>query len=89
MSGRGAQWHFASAEHRDKFAGNPKAYAPQYGGWCALAAAENYAAATMPEAWNIVDGKLYLNANLRVKSRWEKDIEGYIRAADANWPNIF
>lgn len=86
---RGAQWHFASAEHRDMFAGNPEVYAPQYGGWCAWAAARNYAAATIPEAWSIVGGKLYLNASMRVKRRWERDTEGNIRDADANWPNIF
>jgi len=86
---RGAQWHFANAEHRERFAETPEAYAPQYGGWCAWAAAENYAAETMPEAWNIVDGKLYLNANMQVKLRWERDIEGFIMAADANWPDIF
>lgn len=86
---RGAQWQFSSAENRDLFAENPEAYAPQYGGWCAWAAAENYAAATQPQAWNIIDGKLYLNANMQVKRRWERDIEGFIKAADANWPNIF
>ena len=28
-----AKWHFASAENRDLFAGNPERYAPQYGGY--------------------------------------------------------
>ena len=28
-----AQWHFASASHRDLFAAAPENYAPQYGGY--------------------------------------------------------
>ncbi len=30
---KNAIWHFASAENRDKFANNPKKFAPQYGGY--------------------------------------------------------
>ena len=31
----GANWHFASNEHKEMFAATPTAYAPQYGGHCA------------------------------------------------------
>ena len=30
---RDAKWLFASAQHRDLFAADPEAYAPQYGGY--------------------------------------------------------
>ncbi len=86
---RGALWHFANVEHRDSFAENPEAYAPQYGGWCAWAAARGDAAETVPDAWKIVDGKLYLNFNQSIQRRWERNIEGYISAADEHWPDIF
>ncbi|MCG6657907.1 YHS domain protein [Halomonas campisalis] len=86
---RNATWKFASAEHRDRFEANPEAYAPQYGGWCAWAAARGEAAATIPEAWKIVDDKLYLNFNHRIQRRWEANIPAYIEAADERWPNIF
>ncbi|MDI5891636.1 YHS domain-containing (seleno)protein [Halomonas rhizosphaerae] len=84
-----ATWQFASAEHRDRFEADPEAYAPQYGGWCAWAAARGEAASTVPEAWKIVDDKLYLNYSRFIQWRWERDIPGYIKAADAHWPNIF
>lgn len=84
----GAAWQFASAENRDAFAANPTAYAPQYGGFCAYAVSEGYTASTVPEAWTIVDGKLYLNFSTRVRSRWEQDIPARIAAADANWPGL-
>jgi hypothetical protein len=37
-------------------------------------------------AWSVVDGKLYLNYDRNVQASWVKDIPGYIRKADANWP---
>jgi hypothetical protein len=84
----GASWHFASTETRDLFAANPDAYAPRYGGYCAWAVSRNYTASTTPEAWKIVDGKLYLNFSLRIRTRWERDIPGRIRSANANWPGL-
>ena len=41
-----------------------------------------------PEAWKIVKGTLYLNVDRNIQSKWEKDIPGYIKKADANWPEI-
>jgi len=84
----GAEWHFASAEHRDMFAADPEKYAPQYGGYCAWAVAQGKTAGIDPEAWKIVDGKLYLNYNKKIQSRWEKDAETNIAAADENWPKL-
>lgn len=84
----GATWHFADAANRDRFLAAPDQFAPQYGGWCAWAAAENYLAPIDPAQWRIVDGRLYLNASARVQRRWERDIPGYIARADANWPGL-
>lgn len=84
----GAEWRFASAENRDKFVADPEAYAPQYGGFCAWAVSQGYTASTVPEAWRIVDGKLYLNYSLGVQKQWEGDIPGNIVKADANWPGL-
>ncbi len=57
----GATWQFASTANRDRFAADPQAYAPQYDGYCAYAAAFQSKAHGDPEVWEIVDGKLYLN----------------------------
>jgi YHS domain-containing protein len=85
---RGATWHFASSANRDRFAADPQRYAPQYGGYCAYGVALGSAPPIDPAAWSIVDGKLYLNYNLPTRATWEKDIPGYIRKADANWPGV-
>lgn len=84
----GAEWRFVSAENRDKFVATPEAYAPQYGGFCAWAVSQGYTASTDPDAWRIVDGKLYLNYSLGVQKQWEGDIPGNISKADANWPGL-
>lgn len=84
----GAVWHFSRTEHRDLFAADPGKYAPQYGGYCAWAVSQGYTADADPDAWKIVDGKLYLNYDLEVQKRWEQDVPGNIRKADENWPRL-
>lgn len=83
---KGATWRFASAANRDRFAAAPEKYAPQYGGYCAYGVASGYAVKTEPDAWRVVDGKLYLNYDRGVQASWAKDPAGYIRKADDNWP---
>ena len=83
---KGATWRFASAQNRDAFVAAPERYAPQYGGYCAYGVANGYTVSTVPEAWSIVDGKLYLNYSLAVRADWLKDVPGYLGRADANWP---
>ncbi|HEX2199774.1 MAG TPA: YHS domain-containing (seleno)protein [Burkholderiales bacterium] len=84
----GAEWRFASAQNRERFASAPEKYAPQYGGYCAYGVAGGYAVKIEPEAWSVVDGKLYLNYDRSVQASWKKDVPGYIRKADANWPTV-
>ncbi|HET6521450.1 MAG TPA: YHS domain-containing (seleno)protein [Geminicoccaceae bacterium] len=84
----GADWRFASAENRNAFAADPEKYAPQYGGYCAYAVSQGTTADIDPEAWKIVDGRLYLNLSRDVQTIWERDVPGYIQRADANWPKI-
>lgn len=84
----GAKWRFVSAEHRDRFAREPQRYAPQFGGYCAYAVSRGYTASADPEAWSVVNGKLYVNYSMSVKKTWEKDPAGYIAKAEANWPAV-
>jgi YHS domain-containing protein len=84
----GATWHFASAAHRDAFAKSPAAFAPQYGGYCAYGVSRGYAVPVDPEAWRVVNGKLYLNYSLDVRKEWLKDVPGHVKKADANWPKV-
>ena len=85
---KGAKWRFSSAENRDLFIADPERYAPQYGGYCAYAVSQGYTAGIDPEAWSIVDGKLYLNYSLDVQKDWEAMRDAYIEAANKNWPGV-
>ena len=84
----GATWYFDNAQNLELFAADPDKYAPQYGGYCAYAVSQGYTAKIDPDAWKIVDDKLYLNFSLKVQKIWEEDIPGYIAKADVNWPKI-
>ncbi len=85
---KGATWYFASEKNRDLFRADPEKYAPRYGGYCAYAVSRGYTASIVPEAWKIVDGKLYLNYSKGVQRAWEQDIPGNIKSADKNWPGL-
>jgi YHS domain-containing protein len=85
---KGAKWRFSSANHMNLFIEDPEKYAPRYGGYCAYGVAVNALFDIKPEAWSIVDGKLYLNKNLDVRKTWRKDIPGNIKKADENWPGV-
>ncbi len=87
-SWKGATWRFASEQNRDAFKANPEKYAPQYGGYCAYAVSQGATAKGDPKVWTVVDGKLYLNLSSSVQKTWEKDIPGYIKSADKNWPGV-
>jgi len=84
----GAVWRFVSEENRKKFESDPARYAPQYGGYCAWAVSKGYTASIDPNAWSIVDGKLYLNYSKNVRKDWQVDAAGNIAKADANWPKL-
>ena len=84
----GADWKFASEKHRKLFAENPVKYAPQYGGFCADGVAYNTTTTNIdPEAWRIIDGKLYLNYDQGAAVEIE-EVEGQIDKAEKNWPAI-
>ena len=84
----GATWYFANAANMAAFEADPRAYAPQYGGYCAYAAAQGQMAPTVPEAFTIHGGKLYLNYSTDVRGLWQQDIAGNVAKADAHWPQI-
>jgi enamine deaminase RidA (YjgF/YER057c/UK114 family)/YHS domain-containing protein len=85
------RWHFASAEHRELFTRNPKQYAPQYDGYCAMGTSadeEAHKDSVDPEAWAIVEGKLYLLHNRHWAEVWRENAKEHIRQADRDWEAV-
>lgn len=84
----GSTFYFSTEVHREAFAKNPERFVPQYGGYCAYGMAKGYKAAIDPDAFTVVGDKLYFNYSERVRAQWLSDVPGYIRKADANWPEV-
>jgi enamine deaminase RidA (YjgF/YER057c/UK114 family) len=85
------RWRFSSGEHRELFTRNPKQYAPQYDGYCAMGTSTGEGAhkdSVDPEAWAIVDGKLYLAHNRYWMEEWRKNAQEHIRQADRDWEAV-
>jgi YHS domain-containing protein len=80
-----ARWWFSSEANRDLFQANPTRYAPQYGGYCAGGVAVGEFASVDPEAWKIVDGKLYLIHTQELFKLWNKAPTAHIDYAEYNW----
>jgi YHS domain-containing protein len=84
---KGSTFWFVSAENRKLFMADPDKYAPQFAGYCAFGVARGgYKVSTQPEAFAVVDGKLYLNYNAEVQKLWQQDVPGYIATAEKKWP---
>ena len=86
------RWRFASDAHRELSVKDPEHYAPQYDGYCAMGVAETGGVAHKdtvdPEAWAIVDGKLYLTHMPQGMDDWHQNPADFIKQADANWAAV-
>ncbi|MEJ6402650.1 YHS domain-containing (seleno)protein [Yoonia sp. 2307UL14-13] len=82
---RGARWCFDNSVNREAFERDPHAFAPRYGGHCALALSSGALAPSDPEAWTIYDGELFLNHSLTAREVWLRDSKTHVAQADRNW----
>lgn len=81
-------YRFASAANRDAFQQEPARYIPQYGGFCAMGTAMGLKLDVDPQAWRIVNNKLYLNLNKDVQKKWLSDVPGHISQTNRKWTEI-
>src|SRR5215471_3883581 len=91
ICGTNLRWRFASPAHREMFTKDPHRYTPQYDGYCAMgvsAGGEGHKDTVDPEAWAIVDGKLYLTHMSQGMDTWRQNPADYIKKADANWTAV-
>ena len=81
-----ATWQFASQENRERFAADPAAYAPQFGGFCSFAVSKGFTADSDPQAWVIHNDRLYVFADTNVRDDWVAGLEnGSLAASEAAW----
>jgi len=84
----GVTYRFATEANREKFLADPDRFVPAYGGYCAYGTSLGKKFAVDGTAFEVVDGVLYVNKNLKVYKTWKKDIPGNIVKADGQWPGI-
>jgi len=80
-----ARWRFASAEHRTLFASSPDHYAPQFGGFCTGGMGFGRLAPINPDAWIIVEDRLYLHYDKEGRDETAADPKPHINAAAEQW----
>jgi len=85
---RGVRWHFSTPAHRAAFEADPRAYLPQFGGFCALAMSEGRAVPANPENWVILEGRLYLTETPVGKSRLDANPSMLVARARSNWSGV-
>jgi YHS domain-containing protein len=85
-----ARWQFANKEDLELFKANPEKYAAQYDGHCALGVAyqNGHKDTVDPEAFTIVNGKLYINHTKYWTTEWRKNEAENISRADKNWETV-
>ncbi|WP_296316218.1 YHS domain-containing (seleno)protein [Winogradskyella sp. UBA3174] len=86
-------YKFNSQKNLDAFEKNPKAFIPQYGGYCAYAVAKSSKKVSInPETFEIRDGKLYLFYNSwgnNTLEKWKKEnVKGLQEKGDLNWEAV-
>lgn len=84
----GVNWYFSSQANLDSFKTNPEKFMPQFGGYCAYGLSQGHKAPTDPDAWTIVDDKLYLNYNKDVQKLWKQNQSELIKTAENKWPEL-
>lgn len=85
---QGAIYRFSSAANRDTFRADPGRYAPQYGGFCAYGLTFGKKFGVDGKAFEIVDGKLYVNKNQDVYKAWKEDVPKHLDEANGYWPSV-
>ncbi len=80
-----AVWYFSTAENKEKFLANPGKFAPQYGGYCAHALAQNELVAANPKAFVVKDDKLYLYSKKKFARKAKFNIDQEKPLRERNW----
>lgn len=89
MEYQGTAYWFSSQENLDQFAENPSAFAPQLGGYSVFGMAKGKRYDVNPSSFDIIDGKLYLSRNDKVRQLWQANRDGYLGRAEENWRALY
>ena len=81
----GAIYYFVSVADKVAFSKNPSRYVPQYGAFCAYHLSKGELKDSVPAAFFIYKGKLYVCSAADSAKEFRSNIDENIRKADDNW----
>lgn len=84
----GATYYFKSSDDKASFDKDPAKYAPQFGGYCAMAMAMGKLEDADPTFFLVHDGKLLLQRNEKAHMMFLKDPGGNHKKADEQWKKL-
>lgn len=84
----GATYLFSSAENLQTFKDNPDKYIPAYGGFCSYGVVLGKKFDISPDAYRVVNGKLFLELDKGTRLVWEQDRDKNIEIGYRNWSSI-
>jgi len=84
----GVAYYFSSEKNLETFKANPAQYAPQNGGFCTFGVSVGKKFDGNPRYASVRDGKLYVFLSEDILLAFQKDPEGTLAKAEANWKKI-
>ncbi len=88
VSDEDVQYRFASAASASQFEANPNAYKAEFGGWCAYGIRMGKKLPVNPDAFQVVDGKLYMFLDPATMNVWLEDRDANLEIARKTWPEL-
>lgn len=82
ISWDGARYQFVTAEHREAFQRDADKFVPQFGSLCTMGLAAGKRVAADPEAWLIMNGKLYLFSSTNARDKFLQNPADYLAKAE-------
>ena len=85
---KGGTYYFASEANQKLFKRDPAKYAPQYGGYCAMAVAMGQLEDADPQMFTIHNNKLLVQHNEKAHQMFMSNPDGFHQKADLQWPGL-
>lgn len=88
----GVTYHLANADEVRRFKAKPGRYTPAFGGWCAFGMSVSDKFPIDPEAYLIVNDRLFLflrNPGIDARALWQQgDERELLKKAEAHWRKV-
>lgn len=85
---KGGTFYFSSDAHRKLFKKDPAKYAPQYGGYCAMAVSMGQLEDADPKMFTIHRDKLLVQRNEKAHQMFMSNPDMLHEKADQQWPQL-